>query len=114
MADFEFDVFLSHNSSDKPLVRKLKQLLAKAGLRVWLDEDELRPGINWQPLLEEGVRSSKSIAVLIGADGGFHAFTLAHHWPRSEYTASDHRVVCGADARSGTELHCQPAALSAR
>ena len=67
--EFEFDVFLSHNSNDKPLVRELKRLLAKAGLKVWLDEDELRPGINWQPLLEAGVRSSKSIAMLIGPDG---------------------------------------------
>jgi hypothetical protein len=65
----EFDVFLSHNGSDKPLVRELKQRLAKAGLKVWLDEDELPPGINRQPLLEEGIRSSKSIAVLIGPDG---------------------------------------------
>ncbi len=69
MAETEFDVFLSHNSSDKPLVRVLKRLLAEAGLKAWLDEDELRPGINWQPLLEAGVRSSKSIAVLIGPDG---------------------------------------------
>ncbi len=69
MAEFEFDVFLSHNSSDKPLVRKLKQALAEAGLKAWLDEDELRPGFNWQPLLEEGVRTSRSIAVLIGPDG---------------------------------------------
>jgi formylglycine-generating enzyme required for sulfatase activity len=69
VADFEFDVFLSHNGRDKPLVRALKQRLAEAGLKAWLDEDELRPGINWQPLLEAGIRSSKSIAVLIGPDG---------------------------------------------
>ena len=67
--EFEFDVFLSHNNSDKGLVRELKRLLAEAGLKAWLDENELRPGIKWQPLLEEGVRSSKSIAVLIGPDG---------------------------------------------
>lgn len=29
----------------------------------------MRPGINWQPLLERGVRSSESIVVLIAADG---------------------------------------------
>ena len=69
MADFDFDVFLSHNGRDKPLVRELKQLLDKDGLKAWLDEDELRPGINWQPLLAEGIRSSKSVAVLIGSDG---------------------------------------------
>ncbi len=69
MAEFEFNVFLSHNSHDKPLVCELERLLTEAGLKAWLDEKELRPGINWPPLLEAGVRSSKSIAVLIGPDG---------------------------------------------
>lgn len=65
-----FDVFLSHNSNDKPSVRKLKQrIVADYKLSVWLDEDELRPGIPWQQLLEEGINHSSSVAVLIGEDG---------------------------------------------
>lgn len=32
--DFEFDVFLSHNSQDKPLVRELKQGLTEKDLKV--------------------------------------------------------------------------------
>jgi hypothetical protein len=35
---FAFDVFLSHNSKDKPRVRKLAVALRDRGLRVWLDE----------------------------------------------------------------------------
>ena len=41
----EFDVFLSHNSGNKPVVRRLARRLEKAGLRVWLDERQLRPGV---------------------------------------------------------------------
>jgi hypothetical protein len=48
----EFDVFLSHNSKDKQAVRELKLLLSANRLAVWLDEDELQPGIPWQQLLE--------------------------------------------------------------
>ena len=69
VAQFEFDVFLSHNGNDKPLVRKLKQLLTERDLKSWLDVDELWPGIPWQSELEKGIRSSKSVAVLIGPDG---------------------------------------------
>src|SRR5438132_11036266 len=65
----EFDVFLSHNSNDKPAVRELKSLLAANEVRVWLDEDELQPGIPWQRLLEAGIKRSKSVAVLVGKDG---------------------------------------------
>src|SRR3954471_4323127 len=41
---FTYDVFLSHNSKDKPRVRKLAEDLRDAGLRVWFDEWVLKPG----------------------------------------------------------------------
>lgn len=64
-----FDVFLSHNSSDKPTVRALKQALDERGLRCWLDEEQLRPGLPWQDLLRQGIEDSDSIAVCVAADG---------------------------------------------
>ena len=67
--DGAFDVFLSHNSRDKPAVSDLATVLRERGLIVWLDIDELRPGMPWQPLLEAGIRESRSVAVLIGSDG---------------------------------------------
>ena len=36
--DFEYDVFLSYSSKDKPAVRRLAERLKGDGLRVWLDE----------------------------------------------------------------------------
>ena len=64
-----FHVFLSHNSTNKPSARELKRLLAERGLNVWLDEDELRPGVSWQKTLEEAIKTSQSVAVLVGEDG---------------------------------------------
>ncbi len=65
----QFDVFLSHNSKDKPAVRELAKALRAYGITVWLDEDELRPGVSWQKLLEKGIKASKSGAVIVGKDG---------------------------------------------
>ncbi|HEY0074321.1 MAG TPA: COR domain-containing protein [Abditibacteriaceae bacterium] len=64
-----FDVFLSHNSNDKPAVRELGEQLKAQGMSVWLDEWELQPGIPWQQELEEGIRACRSVAVLVGSDG---------------------------------------------
>lgn len=64
-----FDVFLSHNSKDKPVVRQLAEALQARGLNVWLDEWELVPGHPWQSALEEIIKTSNSAAVLIGKDG---------------------------------------------
>lgn len=65
----EFDVFLCHNSRDKPAVKALALRLMQRGIKPWLDEWELRPGLRWQPLLEEQIRAVRSAAVFVGADG---------------------------------------------
>ncbi len=64
-----FDVFLSHNSKNKPTVRELADALEARGLRVWLDERESVPGRRWQDALEEIIGSAGSAAVLVGEDG---------------------------------------------
>ena len=43
LADDTFDVFLSHNSKDKPVIRHIGEALKGRGLRVWLDEWALVP-----------------------------------------------------------------------
>jgi hypothetical protein len=65
-----FDVFLSHNSADKPTVIELATILRDdRKLRVWLDAWELVPGRAWQPALEQVIATVGSAAVLVGKDG---------------------------------------------
>ncbi len=64
-----FDCFLSYNSQDKPVVRTLAGTLRDHNISVWFDEERLRPGYPWQSLLEEAIRNSVSVAVLVGASG---------------------------------------------
>ena len=65
----QFDVFLSHNSKDKPAVIALAKQLKANGIKVWLDAWELRPGQPWQEALEEIIETCGSAAILVGADG---------------------------------------------
>jgi WD40 repeat protein len=64
--DVRFDVFLSHNSGDKPSVERVARALQKQGLRPWLDAWHLTPGGDWQREIAEGLRSSGSCAVFVG------------------------------------------------
>jgi hypothetical protein len=64
-----FDVFLSHNSRDKPAVKSLGTALKQRGITVWLDEWELRPGLTWQDALEDIITGCKSAAVCFGGAG---------------------------------------------
>jgi hypothetical protein len=62
----EFDVFLCHNWKEKPAVREIARRLRERGLRPWLDERQLRPGIAWQAELEDIIADIPAAAVVVG------------------------------------------------
>jgi nucleotide-binding universal stress UspA family protein len=66
----EFDVFLCHDWRDKPAVRRLAERLRERGLRPWLDERELRPGLPWQPAIEDVIASIPAAALIVGSRVG--------------------------------------------
>ena len=69
MPNAEFDVFLSHNSADKPEVLKLDAKLREMGLNPWLDARHLIPGEPWGPAIERALGNSDTCAVIVGPNG---------------------------------------------
>lgn len=65
-----FDVFLCHNSQDKPAIREIKVAFQQGGLRTWLDEDQLPIGLPWQQELEKQIGKIGTATVFVG-DSGF-------------------------------------------
>jgi hypothetical protein len=66
MADqFEYDVFLSHASADKPAVRELAERLAGDGLRVWFDEWVIQPGDSIPLAIEQGLENSRTLVLVM-------------------------------------------------
>ena len=65
----QFDVFLCHNSKDKPEVIEIAHELTRQGIKPWLDKWALRPGLGWQVLLEEQIENIKSAVVFVGSSG---------------------------------------------
>jgi hypothetical protein len=53
--EFSFDVFLSHSSKDKDVVRDIANRLKSDGVRVWFDEDQIKPGDSTRAKIEEGL-----------------------------------------------------------
>jgi hypothetical protein len=78
----DWDVFISHASEDKQaVVNPLVDALRKAGLRVWLDSQELMLGDSLRRKIEEGlVRSRFGVVVLSPA-------FFRKEWPQRELEA---------------------------
>lgn len=66
-----YDVFLSHNSRDKPVVRQLKTRLEDqlGPGRVFFDEDAIQPGAVIPERLDQALRDSSSSVVCFGPHG---------------------------------------------
>ena len=65
-----YDVFLSHNSADKPSVEALAARLEdEEGLKAFLDAWHLVPGEPWQEALETALDKSATCAVFLGPEG---------------------------------------------
>ena len=62
-----FDVFQCHNSVDKEEVRRICRLLERHGLRTWLDDEQIQPGLPWQHALEARIPYIPAAAVYVGS-----------------------------------------------
>jgi hypothetical protein len=77
-----WDVFISHASEDKDEVAiPLAGRLRRAGLRVWLDRQELRIGDSLHEKIDEGLANSRYGIVILSPD------FVAKRFPRQEFDA---------------------------
>lgn len=66
-----WDVFLSHNSSDKDAVEQIaRQLRDRANLRPFLNKWHLIKGDPWQEGLEAALASATTMQVFVGQGTG--------------------------------------------
>jgi WD40 repeat protein len=83
--EFLYDVFLSHNSKDKPRVRKLAERLKNAGLRVWFDEWNTLSGNDITERVYDGLNHSRVLVLCVSRNA------LASDWVTLERTTALHR-----------------------
>ncbi len=90
---FEYDVFLSHSSKDKSVVRKLAKRLKKDGLRVWFDEWEIKPGDPISLKIEQGLERSRTLILCMSKNA------FASEWVTLERHTTLFRDPANADRR---------------
>lgn len=90
MADRTWDVFTCHASEDKNVVaRPLANALAESGVRVWLDEGEIKLGDSIRQKIDQGLAHSRFGAVVLSPS------FFSKRWPASELDALFSREYLG-------------------
>ncbi|MBD2472675.1 toll/interleukin-1 receptor domain-containing protein [Nostoc sp. FACHB-145] len=65
----QFDVFLAHNTQDKPEVRVIALALKQRNIAYWIDEEQIPPGRSFQDEIQAAIPLVKSAAIFIGSQG---------------------------------------------
>lgn len=77
--EVNWDVFISHARADaETIARPLKESLQAAGLRTWLDSEQLLPGDSLRGGIDRGLAQSRFAVVILS-----QAF-FAREWPQRE------------------------------
>jgi hypothetical protein len=66
--EFDYDIFLSHSSKDKAVVRPLAERLRADGVKVWFDAWEIKPGDSIPAKIEEGLEHSRVLVLCMSAN----------------------------------------------
>jgi hypothetical protein len=75
----KYDVFISYSSHDAEFASLLKDALVSKGMRVWLDQDEIRPGDLFVEALETGVQASRAVTLIVSQRA------IESKWVREEF-----------------------------
>ncbi len=78
----DFDVFLSHTTTDKPFAWRLALDLRKEALSVWFDEWELGPGDSLHEKIAQAISTSGYVAVVLSPD------SVKSRWVQVEINAA--------------------------
>ena len=82
-------VFLSHNSKDKPWVRRLAERLSEDGVLVWLDEAEINIGDSLIEKIAAGIQDMKFVAAVISNN------SINSSWVQKEINLAMTKEVAG-------------------
>lgn len=103
------EIFLSHKSVDKKLVRETAKTLSAIGFHPWLDEDKMKAGANLERSIQQGFTNSCAAVFFVTpnfVDDGFLAteidYALAEKREKGDRFSIITLLLPGADGEFGT------------
>ena len=82
-------IFLSHNHADKQFVRRLAKDLKKLGVRVWIDEAEVKIGDSLIDKLREGIDKMDYLGVVLSSN------SISSSWVKKEVDIAMNQEIKG-------------------
>lgn len=84
------NVFISYSRKDKVFVERLKSDLEIAGIRVWMDVEQIAAGSNWQMEIERGLKQASVLLFVLSEN------SIKSEWIKieiDEYRSSGRKII---------------------
>ena len=75
-----YDVFISHASDDRDFTRRLADKLMQRGLKVWLNETNLKASENWSTQIRDALEKSRTCIVVLSRTSKESKPGISHEW----------------------------------
>lgn len=86
-------IFLSHNRKDKPFARKLVEPLVRHGIRVWIDDAEIKYGDSLIRKIHEGIQGVEYLGVILSPQ------SVKSNWVQQELEAALTMSISGQNMK---------------
>ncbi|MGH8584136.1 MAG: toll/interleukin-1 receptor domain-containing protein [Gammaproteobacteria bacterium] len=65
MSEKHYDVFVSYSREDKPWVSEFVSASRSGSAQAWFDVADVEPGENWQDKIQEALRESTTLVIIL-------------------------------------------------
>ncbi len=81
------DIFISYSHADKDFAQRLADGLRSRGIKIWLDEVSIEPGDNIVRSINEGIKASSHMLVVLSES------SVQSNWVQEEWSAKYNEEV---------------------
>ncbi len=103
MSDTDMKVFISYSREDSTFTRRLATSLSRQGADIWIDVEDIPPGVKWSNAVQEGLDTC-SVMVLVISPDSMESENVADEW---QYYHEQRKPIIPVLARPTTIRHFQ-------
>jgi WD40 repeat protein len=96
-------VFISYSRKDEDFARRLATDLDRLGADLWIDTDDIPPGVNWSTAIQQGLDTCEVLVLIISPDA-MESGNVEDEW---QYFRDEGKPIVPVIWRSAPRLHFQ-------
>lgn len=96
-------IFISYSRQDEDIARRIATDLDRLGADVWIDVDDIPPGVNWSTAVQEGLDTC-DILILIISPESMASKNVTDEW---QYFRDEEKIIIPVMWRSAPRVHFQ-------